>query len=661
MDDAINLDELETATKSRVESSDPDMVDLDALDADTEVGASIRAKVQADEEKMVEKQYPIAAPIAKFASKVLESSAPGIKKTLELQKSGQIGENEAALGVGLRTLAAPVRYAFGKAIEAPAIALMGLSPESRDKSYSDLEKEFQEGIKPVTSAISAPIGAATEYAETNYPVAASRFGTALAALDIGTAVAPKPTAALLEGAAKYSGAKYVAGKVAEKTGLSTLAGKVAEAYTPVDTTGLPMAGSAEEAMAALKPDVGQVIDNPVPTALRDEAAKALNTAVKPYNRQGMTQAMRASNENRSMAGAEVALEHSPNMDWEVLGKEAPKSGVPNTAADALDLVSSARKDVYNKYNLEGVDVPAKVNNKPVASQIADDLEGLAYQKDKVSLEQAQALRKEAENLRALGEQTLAQAEETVKAYNADLKRSYQMGASQFDAKRVAADLYRASLNDAVEGLVGKGYAEFKRDYGALAHLEAGLNRAVGRANNLSRAGLIDQAAHLFGSAEAVHAAGQLLTGNVPGAIMAGGKIAATQAVKAYIKRLNSVDYNISRFFKAVDKARTKGYSFRPYASGPKPTGTVAESIGKIDRAKLAEEAKQENLYRTHPAYQESPLHPDFVSNQLKKAEKLKQEAEAYKKQYPVEATKISKEVETPSKTQKKAKSNVTKK
>jgi plasmid maintenance system antidote protein VapI len=79
------------------------------------------------------------------------------------------------------------------------------------------------------------------------------------------------------------------------------------------------------------------------------------------------------------------------------------------------------------------------------------------------------------------------------------------------------------------------------------------------------------------------------------------------------------------------------------------------------REKLAEEAKKENLYRTHPAYQESPLHPDFVSNQLKKAEKLKQEAEAYKKQYPVEATKVAKEVETPSKTQKKAKSNIIKK
>jgi hypothetical protein len=362
-----------------------------------------------------------------------------------------------------------------------------------------------------------------------------------------------------------------------------------------------------------------------------------------------------------MAGAEVALDHAPNMDWEAVGKEMPKSPIPNTVGDALDLVTSARKDVYKKYNLEGVEVPAKVNDKPIASQIADDLEGLAYQKDKVSVEQAQALRKEAENLRALGEQTLAQAEETIKAYNAELKRSYQMGASQFDSKRIAADLYRASLNDAVEGLVGKGYAEFKRDYGALAHLESGLNRAVGRSNNLSRAGLIDQAATLFGSAEIVNAAGNLLTGNLAGALYSGGKIAATQAAKAYVKRMNSVDYNISRFFKAVEKAKSKGYSFRPYASGPKPVEVPKKSApsliaGKINRAKLAEEAKQENIYRTHPDFANGPLHPDFVKNARAKADKLKQELEAHKASYPVEATKVAKEVETHSKTQKKAKS-----
>lgn len=615
----------------------------------TRVGESIAAQIRSDYEK--------SSPVGSAFREMITQAAPGIKKTIELKEKGEISETDAAFKIGLRTAAAPIRYAFGKVISAPVKALAGLSTASEEEKAAAME-DVKGVASTLAKPITAPIGAATEYMESEHPVAASRFGDVMAAVDIGTAFAPKPTASALGGVAKYTGAKYVAGKVADVTGVSKLAGKVAEAYTPVDTTSLPVAGSAEEAMAILKPTA---IDNPVPTALRDEAAKALNTAVKPYNRQGMTQAMRASNENRSMAGAEVALEHSPNMDWEVLGKEAPKSGVPQTAADALELVSSARKDVYKKYNLEDVDAPAKVNNKPVAAQIADDLENLAYQKDKVSVEQAMALRKEAENLRALGEQTLAQAEETVKAYNAELKRSYQMGASQFDSKRIAADLYRASLNDAVEGLAGPGYANFKRDYGALAHLEAWLNRAVGRANNLSRTGLIDQAAHLFGSAEVINAASHLLTGNVGGAVMAGGKIAATQAVRAYIKRLNSVDYNISRFFKAVDKARNKGYSFRPYASGPKPTGTVAENIGKLDRTKLVEDAKRENLYRTHPAYQESPLHPDFVSNQLKKAEKLKREAEAYKKQYPVEDTQVAKEVETPSKTQKKAQSNVTKK
>lgn len=65
------------------------------------------------------------------------------------------------------------------------------------------------------------------------------------------------------------------------------------------------------------------------------------------------------------------------------------------------------------------------------------------------------------------------------------------------------------------------------------------------------------------------------------------------------------------------------------------------------REKMAEQAKQENLYRTHPAYKESPLNPDFIKAQRMKAEKLKADAEAYKAKYPVDEAKVAKEVETP--------------
>jgi plasmid maintenance system antidote protein VapI/uncharacterized protein YerC len=684
MNDAIDLDELETATKTRVEKNVPDAIDLDALE---------QAK---------------GVPSKSFSKGVFEGSKAGIEKTAELYKSGKIGGVKATIGTA-GSIASSALGELSKGTEGMAEALPYATP---GKFKFTVNPEDSNAAKIGKTIGNVPGGI--------YNLAAGAVNLGITGVQEAFGAKPEGTTggAVVGGLAALG--KSAIDKVGEVAVTGEEKGAVAGATKAFDIASKTLAENPTEILAGAKPqlagDLGKLGVKTVGRGIdfaKATTGKAVGAAGKVIEGAAGKVTGASSESLRAVAG-------NPELAQRIMKEGGDSPAAQETYKVIDEFKNGVEKDLSEKGQLGQMyepirSVPVRIDQSAVEASLSEALARHGIEADPVTVANGGKLNVAASDIGRQGKALIESALQDVrdKLFKDGRLKEDLTGMDLHNARKVLDKDYlnwdattpAGSAESAIKGLrkaiddlakenipglkeLDKKFSEastkidevarefFSKKPGGGFELKQDIVSRIKNADSPMRLSdrmdileryvpdarqrlyvsnalrQIEQAEAKFGSAhrsipQAIGAsAGAAIAGPVGAAIgfLAGSVVTPTfmaeLAIKAgYAARKLGIKLKSGNEVLAASEKIS-----RKLAKAEKLTAEEAADAAELLRAqskvqvreKLAEEAKKENLYRTHPAYQESPLHPDFVSNQLKKAEKLKQEAEAYKKQYPVQ-------------------------
>jgi len=231
--------------------------------------------------------------------------------------------------------------------------------------------------------------------------------------------------------------------------------------------------------------------------------------------------------------------------------QVPANKLPESVQEHLQAISQSKANTFKKYDSmkkEAGEAGATVTLAPYANELrvaASDavLNDLRPQTAKYMMDQAAIL----ENR---GVYTPEQAQTAISTLNKDVESFYRNPTPDL-AGKIAVDAsivkyLRKTLDDAITAEQGTGYQALKNEYGRLTAMEKEAGHRARVAGRAAPASLIDAVGGYLGSGELVSG---ILSMN-PALIAKGGTMLA---LKNYIKRINSPDFQIKQMYKTADK------------------------------------------------------------------------------------------------------------
>lgn len=228
-----------------------------------------------------------------------------------------------------------------------------------------------------------------------------------------------------------------------------------------------------------------------------------------------------------------------------------------STGDLLDAIQSAKKNVWSAIEQR----KGKTGGfEADTSKVADAMEKSVSKRTAAQYPgQADAIQRRAATYR--GNMSLSDIEEAIQDANNDLRNFYKRAAvndapvsPEIAATQAEVKALRDLLDERVEALNGKGVKDLKQEYGNLRDLERATAKQHAVATRTKGAGLWEGLA-------ALHAAGDLLSGNMLGA----AKAAGVMSVGRMLKSMRNPDFLIEQSFHGPK-------AFRPAAAFERAPG-----------------------------------------------------------------------------------------
>jgi len=296
-------------------------------------------------------------------------------------------------------------------------------------------------------------------------------------------------------------------------------------------------------------NVYKMVTQNTPEQVEQQIARFYNKAVKPSVAGKMT----ISQANKAIGNQIVAIslinKNAPKLKFQTdAGLEVGR--VPQTMQELADSVLQTKKGIFEQYNKLAT-ASNQAGGKVELTSIADELNKIAS--NPVVLDNEPAVAKYAQNLansyRARGEYDVLTTQDVIKLYNDRLSNFYKNPTPDYTSKAVVdamvANKLREMTDLVIEQTKGKGYAELKKQYGALKSIEKEVvHRAIVDARKNTK-GLIDFAD--------IASAAQLINFVISGNVVALAQSATMKGMTAYYKYLNSTNLSLKKMFEAAAK------------------------------------------------------------------------------------------------------------
>lgn len=341
----------------------------------------------------------------------------------------------------------------------------------------------------------------------------------------------------------------------EKVGskILTAAGKGAQAIPEaaagaVTTTAEKVTGALEKAFPL--PTVTPYTETGLKAATKELRAvkdETLKKAIMPRTKDyGRTAVERKQFENSWDTGVEKIVENKSAL--QLTTKEGDiVNQLPQTVAQTEEAIYQTKKQIFPKYDaiLKDADIQIPFDNTIRELKVITENPAMIA----ASPRTVEYAKKEIDRLSKLPPLTGSVAQDAVKLYNQRLDQYYETASyGESDIRHVDAVIangLRNDLREAIGGLKGKQYDQFKKEYGALSDIEGAVNHRATVEARKKLKGLIDYADIATGAA-----AVESILSKSPVGLTAS---AAAKGITEYIKWKNKPDRMIRNMFERTER------------------------------------------------------------------------------------------------------------
>lgn len=302
--------------------------------------------------------------------------------------------------------------------------------------------------------------------------------------------------------------------------------------------------------------VMDVIKKDPETVLNKTIDTGIQKGVRPSVTGKATAETQATYKTKAREGVKAIIENKKDLSFSDLDTgEVIKGELPQNLTQFSEAIQQAKKKVYQKYS--------EMTQKAGDSGVKVNLNDIANELDKIASDQvlqdsnpsaAKYAAEKAEILRNRSEYTPEQAEQALKIYNDSLQNFYRNPTPDTYAKAhvdaLVANHLRTGLDNVIESLDDIGYADLKKQYGALKTIEKDVNHRAVVNSRQNQIGLIDGLTNVASAAEAING---LLHMN-PQAFATG---LAMKGISKYIKYLNDPNVIVKNMFSKSEKFLSK--------------------------------------------------------------------------------------------------------